>query len=126
VRRVIQKTKIECGVACVAMLANVSYKKAREALFGDGEVDRTWPIDMRRALVALGLNPAKRLTPLRATLFKDRIRRIESLDNNALVWTNETKKESHWVVWDARRKKILDPLEPPYKRLRPKSYLTVE
>jgi hypothetical protein len=27
---------------------------------------------------------------------------------------------------NARRKKILEPLEPPYKRLRPMSYFTVE
>jgi hypothetical protein len=127
-RHVVQKTKKDCGVAALAMLARVPYKCARETLFPDGKIVGTWPDDMRQALVALDRAPATRRTPLRAARMEDRLSRIESLDKDALILTNEGKKESHWIVWDACQRKIRDPLKKPYLRrnLKPKYYITVE
>ncbi len=47
----------------------------------------------------------------------------KNLKRDALLHTNKLANGySHWAVWDAGRKKILDPY---YKRTRPASYLAV-
>jgi ABC-type bacteriocin/lantibiotic exporter with double-glycine peptidase domain len=113
-----QKTKTDCGVACFAMLADISYAQARRALFGEKHKGPgyTYKDQMRNALKAFGVVLSERLT---------RCPRPERLTQDALIRTNELSNGMwHWVVWDARRAKILDPL--PYKRrLRPLSCLVV-
>jgi hypothetical protein len=49
-RRIVQRD-LECGVACLAMLANVSYTTARKVLFGDAESHGTEALEMQKALL---------------------------------------------------------------------------
>jgi hypothetical protein len=109
----------DCGVACTAMLAGVPYDEARRAVFGTRKGDRRTQIrDLRAGLAQFGLCLARRSVSLAG-------RKIETIKSDALVKTNvRSNGDWHWVVWDERRKRVLDPSRPPYRRLRPHSYVT--
>src|SRR6266481_121911 len=113
-KHIIQEDDNGCGVACVAMLADVSYGTARKAMFGLGDVRETSTADLRKALLAFSLKPADRLVPLRT-------RHYSSLREPAILKANLRKRNYwHWVVWNPNQG-ILDPDKPcnRYKRLRP-------
>src|SRR5437879_4505212 len=119
-KHIIQEDENGCGVACVAMLANVSYGMARKTMFGRGDVKPTSTADLRKALLAFSLKPADLLIPLRT-------RHYSSLRERAILKVNVRKRNYwHWVVWNPNQG-ILDPAKPRdrYKRLRSISYLTV-
>jgi hypothetical protein len=66
-RRIVQKREMGCGVACVAMLAGVPYRKALDA-FDDKESAETignFAPALRLALTRLGLRPSQRLKQFR-------------------------------------------------------------
>ena len=111
-----QKTKTDCGVACLAMLTGVSWVQARNALNFDKneKVFLTTKDQMRDALRRLGVVTAKRLTVCKYP---------ERLQSDALLRTNVLASgRFHWAVWDAKKQQILDPY---YKRTRPLSCLIV-
>lgn len=115
-----QVDRIGCGIACVAMLTGTTYARVRSEMFGAGPVDYTDVSDLQTVLRKLGYRPAERL--VRTS------RKPVHLKENAIVKVNRRSDGSwHWVVWDARRAKILDPKTPPYSeaRLRFCSYLIV-
>ena len=58
-----QRNKTDCGVACVAMLANVTYTQAKLALFGERHkgVGYTQTNQMRDTLEKLGVILSDRL-----------------------------------------------------------------
>lgn len=115
-RHVKQKTETDCGVACVAMLAGVSWAKARDALDFERNDTAFWTDmdSMKTALKRLGVITAERLSVCKNP---------KNLQTDALLRTNLLANGNwHWAVWDARRQKILDPY---YKRTRPLSCLIV-
>ncbi len=118
--RIVQKDPFGSGIACVAMLAGKSYGAVAEEMFPDGAVPHTNTGDLKLALEAYGLEPAGHLVPFRSTKYQD-------LKDNAILKANPRRggAEWHWVVWDAERRRLLDPREPPYKRIRACSYLRV-
>lgn len=120
VRRVVQKDRDGCGVACVAMLAGVTYRQAKDVMFGDDSVSLTSTADLYNALKVLRKRPSgKRLVPLRTQSYRD-------LDTNALLKVGRPGKSWwHWIVWDAKRKKFLDPNTPSIRRPRVTSFLYV-
>jgi Peptidase C39 family len=120
-RRVKQEHEMGCGVACVAMLASVHYRKAHE-VFDDKESavkNGYFAPALRFVLTRLGLRPSRRLKKFRG---------YDALKQNAILKVNPYNKgkDWHWVAWDARGNRILDPYEPPYKRYRPIAVLNVE
>src|SRR5438067_6614428 len=62
-RRIIQQDETGCGVACVAIFANVGYDDARKVMFGRARGTYTSTADLRRALCRFGFKPARRLIP---------------------------------------------------------------
>ncbi|MGO9005103.1 MAG: hypothetical protein ACLQB4_04975 [Beijerinckiaceae bacterium] len=113
---------MDCGIACVAMLAGVRYSKALEAFDDKSSAAKNgnFAPALRDALIRLGRRPSRRLVKFRgySVLEYDAILKV-NLYNNGAEW--------HWVAWDAKRKRILDPWEPPYiKRYRPVAVLPVE
>lgn len=120
-RMIKQVHPIGCGIACVAMLLGKSYTFARRELFPDGVVDYTDIGELKSALNKNGMMPASRMVSYR--------RRPLHLSDDAILKVNVRSDGSwHWVVWDSKRKKILDPKVPPYteSRLRFHSYLVVK
>ena len=115
-KKIRQRTETDCGVACLAMLAGISWAEARKVLFGRWRRKNfyTEKEEMRAALRRFGIITAKRLVRCKDPR---RLKRDALLNTNLLVDGN-----SHWAVWDAKRKKVLDPY---YKRTRCFSCLVV-
>lgn len=103
-----QRTHTDCGIAVVAMVADVSYDEAKAA-FGQfkGRGYETDAGDLRRALKNLGVRLGKRLWPLRGASQIDL-----DFDAIALVRLDSRtgKPEDHWVVWDGFDHQIRDPM----------------
>lgn len=115
-RAIRQKGETDCGVACVAMLAGISWAQARKALFGAHRPKGyyTTKEEVRAALTRLGVITSKRLAVCKNP---------ERLTRDALLRTNVLANGNwHWAVWDAKTKKVLDPY---YRRTRVISCLLV-
>ncbi len=115
-KRVAQRRGIDCGVACVAMIAEVSYAKAKRAMFGDLPVGRTSKECLQKGLRKFGIRTGSRL--IRCG------RNYTTLSFRAILKTNVTRNGNwHWIVWDPERARPLDPLPHPYKNPKVVSYL---
>lgn len=116
-----QKEENDCGVACVAMLAGVSYAKARDTIFPNGRTRLTKTKDLHAALLKLGRRPiGKRRLPFGSKNPRD-------LNNDSLVFVElkNGRDSKHWIVWDLLAKKLRDPYHATYRH-RLRGYLEVE
>lgn len=106
-----------CGLACVAMAAGTTYSKLRAAIATD-EVEPTQLHELREMMRQHGVALEGRLTPFRT-------RKPTDLPFDALLKANPrlAGKEWHWMIWDYRRRRVLDPKMPPYKRVKFVSYV---
>lgn len=115
IRRVHQRDIYGCGVACVAMLAGVSYNHAKKAIFGDdlGGLYKLRGTDheaIARGLFNLGLDCAQ--TKLTGPIGLRSLRKPAAL---MFRWPN-ARSLVHCVVWDpAFGGRIVDPAyrDPP-------------
>jgi hypothetical protein len=109
-RRVKQANESDCGVACVAMLAGVSYEEAHEAVYGEGRKGLTSSGKLRSALIKLGRPPVEgRMVSIGRTT-------LASLPQDALLKVQPlTCSTKHWVVWDKKRQMKLDPYPSPMR-----------
>ena len=117
-KRIVQKDELGCGIACVAMLTGRTYAATRDRMFPDGRVKPTRTSILRDALVDLGCEVGDGLVPLRTQRYHD-------FDFDAVLKVNKEGRNWHWVVWDARRRLVLDPLDPPCSNIEAISYLWV-
>lgn len=135
-RTVLQdKEGYTCGVACVAMLAGVSYKIATKVISRFGECDYVDKKNIIASLKVLGVTTrSDRLISLRMhrTNFIRRSeisRNLEILKADALlklVRPDHKNGHWHWVVWDSRHNRIRDPLGDEVKDLcRVDSYIKI-
>ena len=106
-RRVQQRDERGCGIACVAMLTGQSYKTIREYMFPSGEVKRT---RSKQLIEALNYYEAK-LVGQDYFLMKGRSYRRLAFDAILRVDSGY-----HWVVWDSKKGRILDPARKEPKR----------
>ncbi len=102
-----------CGIACVAMLAGVSYDEAKTAFppDPDREAQGTSAKDVMEALARFGI---------RAEALKPSAREAYLSFESDAVLRGEIKEPGenndwHWVVWDGERRKILDPYRPKHE-----------
>jgi len=103
-RRIQQRTESDCGVACVAMLACVSYEDAYKAVYGEGRKGLTSAGKLSAALSRLGRRPVK------GRMVSKRMTALRSLPHDALLKVQPlTCSTKHWVVWDKKRQMKLDP-----------------
>jgi uncharacterized protein (UPF0128 family) len=101
-RTVYQLDDVGCGIACVAMICGVTYKKARQVLFGKSTVKRTSSGKLFKAIQTLGRKPtAQRMRSLKDINLGD-------LAYDCLVGCT-LNGDRHWVVWDATKRKVRDP-----------------
>jgi hypothetical protein len=83
-----------CGIACVAMLAGISYGEACRTIFDDAEGDAASFEDLRWALMAHGLRVPKRMTPFWEGWYTQ-------LRQPALLAINPMANGMwHWAVWE--------------------------
>ncbi|TPK80389.1 hypothetical protein FJ527_01025 [Mesorhizobium sp. B2-4-18] len=119
-RLVKQSDENGCGVACVAMIADITYSQARKQMFGDRRGGYTNTGDLRRALAQLGIQTGPRLVRLKKN------QTPAELPFDAILKTNVKQDgEWHWVIWDSGRQKVLDSRVPPYRKYRHRSYLEI-
>jgi hypothetical protein len=125
-KRISQLDEDGCGVACVAMIAGVSYHEARKRMFGDQNVTVTRTRELREALRDFGIACTGKLIP------STRRRHYKKLEQDAILKVKSLrsgKKDWHWMVWDNRRKRALDPeKEKDDRYVRPpvRSFLEIE
>ncbi len=101
-----QRHKSDCGIACAAMLAGVSYEEASDAAAPLGKRrGRTAETTMYLILRNLGLKGTLPMIPGCAN------------GTNALLKCNRAERRRagvktwHWCVWSAAEQKIFYPLE---------------
>lgn len=101
-KRIKQKHKNGCGIACTAMVCNITYDKALKLIFTKKpkKITGTKLRDDQRALFKLNKVSCVRLSK--------RIK-IAKLKNNAIISYRIAPKHHHAVVWDAENKKIICP-----------------
>ena len=104
----------------MASLAGTTYADVKERMFSGSPVRRTGTKDLRWALVSFGVAAGPRLVPLRTCHYRNL-----TCDAVLKVWPRRNGRDWHWVVWDARRRRVLDPLPEPYKHIKAISYLPV-
>ena len=117
-----QKHKDGCGVACFAMLADISYNKAMRIL-------HPWRLPFTKAntnnrhfvrtFVKLGW---------KWTCSTDGNVDITKIDNKAMLVIANSDKTYHGVIWDPETKTVLDPQEPqkPLKYYQSRLYQVVQ
>lgn len=120
-KTIIQRGENDCGVACVAMLADVSYEKARNAIYPKGREKLTKTKDLLIALTALGRKPLSYRRKPFGTKSPD------DLDKDALMFAMLDNQEGskHWVVWDSKKRKVREPY-PNKLTYRLRGYLCVD
>jgi ABC-type bacteriocin/lantibiotic exporter with double-glycine peptidase domain len=99
IRRRVQQHVNGCGIACVAMIANVPYRKAAKKMPTKCRSEGTTIRAMKAALSAFGIRA-------RYESIKDR--KYRNLKFDAVLCGN-VAADTHWVVWDHKRKLKLDP-----------------
>ena len=121
-RHVIQKDENGCGMACVAMLAGVDYETSCKRLFRtkSGKGRYTHTKEIKAALRRAGLRTDRRCVRFK----KDEGPLILQFD--AIMITRAAKQHGtfHWVVWDSKARRVLDPDYEARKR-KFSSYLRV-
>ncbi|MDD4913360.1 MAG: hypothetical protein PHP57_13795 [Sideroxydans sp.] len=108
VRRIRQRYKSDCGVACVAMVANVTYRRAFEVFgFDDVKSFYTSHNNLEAALIELGCQVQRK-----------KFVTWDEVAGSAIIPVNHRRKRQnfHWVVFD--RQAVLDPNphRPPRQR----------
>ena len=118
-RTVLQGDEYGCAAACVAMLANLPYRRACSVVFGEKEPDY-----VRKSLVISALEKLDF-----RTIGEGRLGQVvlSDLQHNALIKGFLLESDSwngHFMVWDASQRVLRDPYG--YRRpLRCTSYTMV-
>ena len=98
-RRVLQ-SKEECGTACLAMLAGVTLVEARKRFPAHCQSKGATIAELRAAALSFGVETDGR----RPILNRD----FNEFDFDAVL-LGTLGDDPHWSVWDAKRRKRLDP-----------------
>ncbi len=123
-RLIRQRDTTGCGLACVAMIGGITYRQAKQLIFPNATAKQrsfsTTKEQLQEALRGLGFQVADRLVRVP--------RDISRLRPSAILKVNVKAGGSawHWIVWDHKRQRILDPRVPPFRRLRIMSGLLIE
>lgn len=117
-----QRQDDDCGYACIAMVSNKTYKEVKSVCFKS-----SWGMDTEtliQNLNKLEVSTAERFIPFRKykwnSLRSDAILRCKFWDEDfeKFVW--------HYVVWDSKRKRVLDPNKEDISNYIITSYLKIE
>lgn len=118
-----QSNDATCGIATVAMIAGVSFLGAQKVMGWDAEeLDLTSVPMMLKAIRSYGVKCDTRLK-------RSRHNGIEGLLSDAVINFDQPKGElfcnSHWAVWDVKRRKLLDPDAETDRKGMPFRYIAI-
>ena len=105
-RRVAQLDENGCGMACVAMLAGVSYRAACAIMSPRKRGTYTSHAQLRRALKHYGIRLGERVS-LSGKQFNEL--EVDGILSARIFWKGDDW--SHWIVWEAKRQALLDPYD---------------
>jgi ABC-type bacteriocin/lantibiotic exporter with double-glycine peptidase domain len=98
-----QVHKTGCAIASVAMMANIAYKDAIKKVLPrkkkHADYGATIP-NIAKGLMRLGFMPS--------FYFKKKVK-LNKIKRNAILLLQENDYDGHAVVWDSKRKVVLDP-----------------
>lgn len=123
-RRIVQRSDSDCGVCVVQLLAGVTYEEALAAVFPRKvpEPNRRWTSSRQLALALgrFGVKCDRRARPLFGKSYR-------LLEHDAILVTDKDPGTGcwHWIVWDWKRKRVIDPAKKKKTRWRVTSYLKV-
>jgi hypothetical protein len=115
-RLVHQKGEDGCGIACVAMVADTTYKTAKDKLPKYWESEGTTKKQMLRGLHRHGIVTSKP-KPIGGKEYEN-----FKFDGVLLGYLDN---EMHWSVWDSNREELLDPYRSRLK-FRCTSFIRIE
>jgi len=98
-----QLHKTGCAIASVAMMANIDYKNAIKKVLPRKKKNADYGASVQniiKGFVRLGYTP---------TFYFKAKNKISKLKRNSLLLLKEEANNWHAVVWDAKKKVILDP-----------------
>ena len=103
----------------------LTYTEARAPAFPNGLPKKCYlkTTPLREALNRLGIKTGNQLIALRRKRPRSQVN--FSFDAILKVNADEDGRHWHWIVWDATRKKYLEPEDPPCRRPRVASYLRI-
>jgi ABC-type bacteriocin/lantibiotic exporter with double-glycine peptidase domain len=117
-RHVVQREPSGCGLACVAAITKRSYEEVQRVseylLNHNCWKQGTTTYELHVLLLLFGYQTPRRLIPLRT-------KKLTDLETDALLKVGEW----HWCAWDAKRKRVIDPLRRPDPWIKPSAYLPV-
>jgi hypothetical protein len=104
-----QQHDYSCGQTCVAMLTGASYKAVIKFM-GSASTDTS---KIRRGLNRFKVKSATRLKQFRGN---EQYPNYKKLDFDAVLkMKHRGRSMYHWIVWDSKRGKCLDPQNPSFK-----------
>lgn len=116
IRYVPQRHSTDCGVACIAMIAGVSYQEAFDAIGFSAERTQFYTTHscLTNALRKLGISVMRR-----------KFRSWQEIPGPAIVAVNHRSNRQlfHWVMFDGRL--IWDPKQNKYRRYRASGFYLV-
>ena len=124
-KKIKQKDRTGCGIACVAMIVNKPYSQIKKKMRSLGCFNKntfyTEYYDLKKTLKSYKVRTSK--------IYKKKS--WKSMKKDAIVAINYNKKRDtwHWVVFDKKNNHVLDPnSKKPYrnitdKRMKIKSYI---
>jgi ABC-type bacteriocin/lantibiotic exporter with double-glycine peptidase domain len=115
-RLVYQNGEEGCGIACVAIITNASYKEIKNKLPKYWESKGTTKEQMLRGLHCYGIETSKP-----KSIGKKDYKKFE-FDAVLLGYLDD---EMHWTVWDSKREKLLDPYRSK-RKFRCTSFIRIE
>lgn len=109
IRRVRQRTRSDCGVACVAMIAGVSYQQAFDVFCFS---------DRKKAFYTGHSHLVDALESLGCEVQRNWFRSWEEIPGCAIVPVNHRcdRKNYHWVVYDGKAVRDPNPKRPARQR----------
>ena len=123
-RRIIQNDRFGCGLACVAMLAGITYRQACTAAD-----ERGWYAEIRRSGTS---TRQMRMLLADCGVLTDKARRIKSWNKFSEIGLIGT--QNHWLVFQRQAGKecVLDPnprlkqgIRTDFRRILPKMFVSV-
>jgi hypothetical protein len=107
-----QRHDNSCGQTCVAMLSGTSYNRVIKQMGKSYTSTRA----IHDGLKYFGVRSAKRLVQFRGNKKYPDHRKLGFDAMLKLVHPKVHRGGNfHWVVWDAKKRKVLDPQRPRYK-----------
>ncbi len=117
-RKVRQVHTYGCGPACVATIVGVDYCEVTRHIWWKSFKEGTTTKDLQYLLQQYGYHCPDHVLYFGKKNYRD-------MKQDAIMRISYNRREGHWVVWDAKQRKVIDPDWWPEQTYKPTAYLPV-